>query len=522
MYILFILSLFALLYPVLSCISSTEINCTCKHTAQDIGECSSNDTCIGFVCYVFTRRYLHSISTQWGCLKEDDIAEASHISNDSLCPRKFPFEYSPNLLDECCCTDYCNTNLKPEFTTTATPPLTTTTGKPIEKSTILAFSISIPLFLISIIVLLLILLSLFFRSGYANSRLFRSIGSTRIRRTESYCLCSGSLEGDTLSSGSGSGLPFLQPRTVAKEIQLLELVGQGRFGRVHRGIWRGDSVAVKIFSTVDEDSWTRETGIYNTVLLRHDNILTCLGSDMISNDGVTELWLVTHYHPFGSLYDYLNKSTVQLEMNIFSQLAISAINGLVHLHWDISGTHNKPAIAHRDLKSKNLLVKNGCTICIADFGMAVRDQNKEDLDEAAKNIKQGTSRYLAPEILGETIDTTSFDSYRRVDIYCFGLILWELMQKLKSPDEHVDDYQIPYHTEAPSDPTFEDMREIVFVQKKRPHSSKRLLNSTALASILQIMQECWYQDPGARLTSLRIKSTLTSTLAFVPNNVYSD
>lgn len=32
-------------------------------------------------------------------------------------------------------------------------------------------------------------------------------------------------------------------------------------------------MAVKIFSSRDEKSWFRETEIYNTVLLRHDNIL---------------------------------------------------------------------------------------------------------------------------------------------------------------------------------------------------------------------------------------------------------
>lgn len=40
-----------------------------------------------------------------------------------------------------------------------------------------------------------------------------------------------------------------------------------------RGLWHGESVAVKIFSSRDEQSWFRETEIYNTVLLRHDNIL---------------------------------------------------------------------------------------------------------------------------------------------------------------------------------------------------------------------------------------------------------
>lgn len=45
-----------------------------------------------------------------------------------------------------------------------------------------------------------------------------------------------------------------------------------------RGLWHGESVAVKIFSSRDEQSWFRETEIYNTVLLRHDNILGKLGA----------------------------------------------------------------------------------------------------------------------------------------------------------------------------------------------------------------------------------------------------
>lgn len=37
--------------------------------------------------------------------------------------------------------------------------------------------------------------------------------------------------------------------------------------------WRGEHVAVKIFTTINDQSWLRETEIYQTVLLRHENIL---------------------------------------------------------------------------------------------------------------------------------------------------------------------------------------------------------------------------------------------------------
>ena len=53
----------------------------------------------------------------------------------------------------------------------------------------------------------------------------------------------------------------------------LLLAGKGRYGEVWRGEWRGEYVAVKIFSSVDEQSWFREVEIFQTVMLRHENIL---------------------------------------------------------------------------------------------------------------------------------------------------------------------------------------------------------------------------------------------------------
>ena len=49
--------------------------------------------------------------------------------------------------------------------------------------------------------------------------------------------------------------------------------GKGRYGEVWRGVYQSESVAVKIFPSREESAWRRETLIYNTVMLRHDNIL---------------------------------------------------------------------------------------------------------------------------------------------------------------------------------------------------------------------------------------------------------
>lgn len=76
-----------------------------------------------------------------------------------------------------------------------------------------------------------------------------------------------------------SGLPLLVQRTIARTIVLQESIGKGRFGEVWRGKWRGEDVAVKIFSSRDERSWFREAEIYQTIMLRHENILGFIAAD---------------------------------------------------------------------------------------------------------------------------------------------------------------------------------------------------------------------------------------------------
>lgn len=149
----------------------------------------------------------------------------------------------------------------------------------------------------------------------------------------------------------------------------------------------------------------------------------------------TQLWLVTDYHENGSLYDYLYKNTVDAAG--VARMAYSIANGLSHLHMEIQGTQHtlrkteqgKPAIAHRDLKSKNILVKSNGTCAIADLGLAVRYDSDNDSVDIPPNPRVGTKRYLAPEVLDETMNPNQFDAYKRADIYALGLVFWEISRR---------------------------------------------------------------------------------------------
>ncbi|XP_016968228.1 activin receptor type-1 isoform X1 [Drosophila biarmipes] len=309
----------------------------------------------------------------------------------------------------------------------------------------------------------------------------------------------------SVTSGSGSGLPLLVQRTLAKQVTLIECIGRGKYGEVWRGHWHGESIAVKIFFSRDEESWKRETEIYSTILLRHENILGFIGSDMTSRNSCTQLWLMTHYFPLGSLFDHLNRNA--LSHNDMVWICLSIANGLVHLHTEIFGKQGKPAMAHRDLKSKNILVNSDGSCVIADFGLAVTHSHVTGQLDLGNNPKVGTKRYMAPEVLDESIDLECFEALRRTDIYAFGLVLWEVCRRTISCGI-AEEYKVPFYDVVPMDPSFEDMRKVVCIDNYRPSIPNRWSSDSLLAGMSKLMKECWHQNPNVRLPALRIKKTI--------------
>uniref|UniRef100_A0A8C8JUB3 Activin receptor type-1 n=1 Tax=Oncorhynchus tshawytscha TaxID=74940 RepID=A0A8C8JUB3_ONCTS len=466
--------------------SAGEHECVCKGRS-----CATGLRCMGQHCFSSLTVSDGALVYQKGCFK---VYEQSRMTCKTPPSR--------DQIVECCQGHLCNMNITVELPVIAS-------NLPNYSLTTLAIVIVAP-------VIVLVVLS-----GIA-ILVFRRIHQNQMERLTAREAEYGTIDGliasnvgestladlldHSCTSGSGSGLPFLVQRTVARQITLNECVGKGRYGEVWRGQWQGESVAVKIFSSRDEKSWFRETEIYNTVLLRHQNILGFIASDMTSRNSSTQLWLITHFHEMGSLYDYLQLSTLDTASCL--RMALSIASGLAHLHVEIFGTQGKPAIAHRDLKSKNILVNKNGQCCIADLGLAVMHfQDTNELD-VGNNPKVGTKRYMAPEVLDDSIQTDCFESFKRVDIWAFGLVLWEIARRTVS-NGIVEDYKPPFHDVVPSDPSFEDMKKVVCVDQQRPNIPNRWFSDPTLTSIAKLMKECWYQNPSARLTALRIKKTLT-------------
>ncbi|XP_008422472.1 bone morphogenetic protein receptor, type IBb [Poecilia reticulata] len=402
-----------------------------------------------------------------------------------------------------CCTDhdYCNVNLRPTL-----PPLVTSEY---VDSSIQYIALFISVTVCSIFCVVLVLC--YFRYKRQTSQPPYSID---LEQDETYIPPGETLKdliehSRSAGSGSGSGLPLLVQRTIAKQIQMVKQIGKGRYGEVWMGRWRGERVAVKVFFTTEEDSWFRETEIYQTFLMRHDNILGFIAADIKGTGSWTQLYLITDYHENGSLYDYLKSNT--LDVSALLKLAYSSISGLCHLHTEIYGTQGKPAIAHRDLKSKNILVKKNGFCCIADLGLAVKFNSDTNEVDIPPNLRVGTKRYMPPEVLDETLNTSTFQSFIMADMYSFGLILWEVARRCTSGGV-VEEHQLPYHDLVPTDPSYEDMREVVCIKKQRPSMANHWSSDECLRQMGKLMSECWAHNPACRLTALRVKKTLAKML----------
>jgi bone morphogenetic protein receptor type-1B len=82
---------------------------------------------------------------------------------------------------------------------------------------------------------------------------------------------------------------------------------------------------------------------------------------------------------------------------------------------------------------------------------------------------------MAPEVLDESLNTSAFESFKMADMYSLGLVFWEMGCRCVTGNKlsAADDYQLPYFNCVPSDPSFEDMHEVVCVKRIRPHIPPR-------------------------------------------------
>uniref|UniRef100_A0A4W5PZ67 Serine/threonine-protein kinase receptor n=1 Tax=Hucho hucho TaxID=62062 RepID=A0A4W5PZ67_9TELE len=281
-------------------------------------------------------------------------------------------------------------------------------------------------------------------------------------------------------------VPPPSPLVGLKPLQLLEIKARGRFGCVWKAQMMNEYVAVKVFPIQDKQSWMNERDVFLTPGMKHENLLRYIAAEKRGTNLEMELWLISEFHQRGSLTDHLKGNAISwIELCHISETMAC---GLAYLHEDVpryKGEGPKPAIAHRDFKSKNVMLRTDLTAIIGDFGLAVRFEPGKPPGDTHGQV--GTRRYMAPEVLEGAINFQR-DAFLRIDMYSMGLVLWELVSRCKAADGPVDEYMLPFEEEIGQHPSLEDLQDVVVHKKMRPACN-------------MMFKECWDHDAEARLSA---------------------
>ncbi|KAL0335718.1 UNVERIFIED_CONTAM: Serine/threonine-protein kinase STY13 [Sesamum radiatum] len=259
------------------------------------------------------------------------------------------------------------------------------------------------------------------------------------------------------------------------------VIARGTFGTVHRGVYDGQDVAVKLdwgeegHRTEAEiaslrAAFTQEVVVWHK--LDHPNVTKFIGATMGSPElniqtenghiGMPSniCCVVVEYLPGGNLKSYLIKNRrKKLAYKVVVQMALDLARGLSYLH--------SQKIVHRDVKTENMLLDKSRTVKIADFGVArVEASNPNDMTG-----ETGTLGYMAPEVLNGN------PYNRKCDVYSFGICLWEIYC-----------CDMPY-----PDLSFSEVTSAVVRQNLRPEIPR-----CCPSSLANVMKRCWDANPDKR------------------------
>ncbi|KAF8400790.1 hypothetical protein HHK36_014092 [Tetracentron sinense] len=227
------------------------------------------------------------------------------------------------------------------------------------------------------------------------------------------------------------------------------LLGQGGFGYVHRGILpNGKEVAVKQLkagSGQGEREFQAEVEIISRV--HHKHLVSLVGycitgaQRMLVYEFVANNTLEFHLHGKGRpVMDWVTRL----------RIALGSAKGLAYLHEDCH-----PKIIHRDIKAANILLDFNFEAKVADFGLA---KIASDTNTHVSTRVMGTFGYLAPEYAssGKLTDKS--------DVFSYGVMLLELVtgrRPVNTTQSYMDDSLVdwarPLLTRALEDGNFDTL-----------------------------------------------------------------
>ena len=193
------------------------------------------------------------------------------------------------------------------------------------------------------------------------------------------------------------------------EFDLIELVGQGNYGRVYKAIHKktGKIYSAKIayIEKANEiESFKKEINILSQC--NNQYIVHYYGSYIKGH----QIWIILEFCDGGSLYELIKILPRNLNEEEIASLIYMILKGLIFLH------ENKKI--HRDVKSENILLTHEGIAKLADFGVST-----QLMHSFSKTItKIGTPFYMSPEVIMQN----KYDY--KCDIWSLGITSIEMAE----------------------------------------------------------------------------------------------
>jgi serine/threonine-protein kinase len=236
--------------------------------------------------------------------------------------------------------------------------------------------------------------------------------------------------------------------------RIIEEVGVGGLGRVFRGIDErtGKTVAIKVL----HDKYTNNRkflGIFHRELLimagmHHKHIVGYLDSQFEPPN----CYIVTEFIEGWSGHNFLKKVGIVPPLVALS-IVIDMMKGVDHLH-----LHDT---VHSDLSAANILLDKSGRVMVTDFGLSCQLEIED-----YKNYMVGTPGYYSPEHISESAICP------QTDIYCAGLILYEMVTGKKAIQASTDRKKI---LQAMKSISFD---RVVFSDRTLTNMTRKLLKQT--------------------------------------------
>ena len=282
------------------------------------------------------------------------------------------------------------------------------------------------------------------------------------------------------------------------EIKIFNLIAYGSTSEVYLGDYKGLDVAIKKIKVKDiNDNFYKEyqNEISSLTLVRHPNIINFLGTMNEENN----LYIITKYCQGGTLYDLLyKKKNIEIPLNLKLKFLIEISKAMNYLHT------NEPQIIHHDLKTLNILLTSEISqtnsnehisIKICDFGLS-QIISKDSKTPGLKGI--GSVQWMAPE----TLQVNTADNINeKVDVYSFGIIIWEIWARTQ-PYKDMDVSQVINYV------VNENGRPDLDLIKKEEMPE-------GLLGLFELMEKCWNKDPNSRPDFSEILETLDGLKIFL-------